>query len=572
MPSATAGRYAYARCLQPRQAVTKVPACRQRRRFTSTPRVQADEPREQDGAQGKDNKTQEKEEGAMSKRLAQMSEESLETGGRSARKAVEEAGFDEALRAQLEERIASASFKSDNASAFAQANLPASAGKGTRDIASARPWTGTETVEDAALRMLTDAHKPLRIPGAARTRTIAPRAPTKIDTGRSTSKPSTGARLANARDRSSIYSTLNQNMTESERERFRKEMKARFEPASRAVPATLQGLASLANERIEDAIARGQFKNLPRGQKIERDYNASSPFLDTTEYFMNKIIQKQDIVPPWIEKQQELVSTANKFRARLRNDWKRHAARVIASRGGSLESQLARAREYAAAEAVVNPVKRKQETINTVDGGGQMSQITLAGELKSAALEAGVLSSPSTEEKITITETPVSDDGSPTTTPPSPETPNASITMTHTTPSAPSADPTAAPPEPINVIAHPFRDPSWLATESSYLNLAINNLNSLTRNYNLMAPNLAKKPYYNLERELRSCYADVAPQLVDAIRERALAPKVKVEIVGHRPGGVMEKFAGGKARVHDERTAKRYGFREFWRDLFDNGK
>ncbi|EON69051.1 hypothetical protein W97_08364 [Coniosporium apollinis CBS 100218] len=504
----------------------------------------------------------------MSKRLAQMSEDSLETGGRSARKAVSEAGFGEALRAQLEERIASASFKSDNAAAFAQANLPTSAGKGTRDIAGARPWTGTETVEDAALRMLTDAHKPLRVPGGGRTRTrtIAPRAPTKIDTGRSTSKPSTGARLANARDRSSIYSTINQTMTESERERFRKEMKARFEPASRAVPATLQGLASLANERIEDAIARGQFKNLPRGQKIERDYNASSPFLDTTEYFMNKIIQKQDIVPPWIEKQQELVSTANKFRARLRNDWKRHAARVIASRGGSLESQLARAREYAAAEAVVNPVKRKQETINTVDEGGQMSQITLAGELKSAASEAGVLSSPSTEEKITITEMPVSDDGSPTT-PASPETPNASITVTQTTPSA-----TAAAPDVVNVIAQPFRDPSWLATESSYLNLAINNLNSLTRNYNLMAPNLAKKPYYNLERELRSCYADVAPQLVDAIRERALAPKVKVEIVGHRPGGVMEKFAGGKARVHDERTAKRYGFKEFWRDLFDNGK
>ena len=38
---------------------------------------------------------------------------------------------------------------------------------------------------------------------------------------------------------------------------------------------------------------------------------------------MNKMIQRQDIVPPWIEKQQELVKTANVFRGRLRADWVR---------------------------------------------------------------------------------------------------------------------------------------------------------------------------------------------------------------------------------------------------------
>lgn len=76
---------------------------------------------------------------------------------------------------------------------------------------------------------------------------------------------------------------------------------------------------------------------------MERDYNANSPFLDTTEYFMNKIIQKQEIVPPWIEKQQELVKSATVFRSRIRKDWKRHAARVIASKGGGLQEQVRRA-------------------------------------------------------------------------------------------------------------------------------------------------------------------------------------------------------------------------------------
>jgi hypothetical protein len=118
------------------------------------------------------------------------------------------------------------------------------------------------------------------------------------------------------------------------------------------MPATLQGLASLANERIEDAIARGQFDRIKRGKGVgtEVDHNANSAFIDTTEYFMNKIIQKQEIVPPWIEKQQELAREVDRFRQRLRVEWRRHAARIIASQGGSLEEQMRRAEAYAAAE------------------------------------------------------------------------------------------------------------------------------------------------------------------------------------------------------------------------------
>jgi hypothetical protein len=124
--------------------------------------------------------------------------------------------------------------------------------------------------------------------------------PTKIDTGRSAKRSGTGTRLASARDNVSAYAVTNDpSMSEEERKRLRAEMKARFQPGARSVPATLQGLASLANERIENAISRGQFKNLPRGKAVERDPRADNPFLDTTEYFLNKMIQKQEIVPPW---------------------------------------------------------------------------------------------------------------------------------------------------------------------------------------------------------------------------------------------------------------------------------
>ncbi|KAJ9618671.1 hypothetical protein H2203_008875 [Taxawa tesnikishii (nom. ined.)] len=489
----------------------------------------------------------------MSRRLSELSEESLETGGRSARKAIEEAGFDEDLKRRLEQKIADANFRNEYASAFAQADLPASAGKGTRDIAGAQPWSGTETVEDASLRMLNDAYKPLKVKAPSRPPPLRG-PPPKVDTGRPV-KASSGARLANARDRTSMYAFMKDpSMSEKERERYRKELKERFTPAGRTAPASIKGLQSLANERIEDAIARGQFKNLPRGKKIERDYNMSSPFLDTTEYFMNKIIQKQDIVPPWIEKQQELVSTATKFRGRLRADWKRHVARLIASKGGSLDSQIKLAEAYAAAEAIDNPPKRKVEKFNTVDDDGHVSQITLAGELK-ATEDPVAASQPAT---ITVTEQTVDPSG------------NVSPAEQHLTIASEvqTAEVTAEPPQPpTRPSVPPFRDPQWLETERSYHNLAIENLNTITRSYNLMAPNLAKKPYFSLERELRACYADVAPLVADEIRERANAPRVRVETIGHKPGGVLERFAGEKANVYDSRRPH-YGFKEFWRDLW----
>lgn len=266
--------------------------------------------------------------------------------------------------------------------------------------------------------MLDDGHK--RLPGIR-----APRIP-QVSNLRPSPRKSTspGERLANARDRTSIYAAaISNEMSEEERTQMRKELKERFSPASRPMPTTLQGLTSLANERIEDAIARGQFKNLPRGKgkQVERDYNASSPFLDTTEYFLNKIIQKQEIVPPWIEKQQELVKSVASFRGRLRNDWKRHAARTIASKGGSLESQIRRAQAYALAEERVNPLRPKIENLSKIDSQGNLSNVTVQETLSQpsetafpAAATAGSgeggeeqpASHTNTSLVITITETP----------------------------------------------------------------------------------------------------------------------------------------------------------------------
>ena len=415
--------------------------------------------------------------------------------------------------------------------------------------------------------MLNDAHKPLR--GAGPPKIPIPRGPpSSVDLRmRKALQKSKGERLANVRDRTSIYAlSQDPTMTEKEREQMRKQLKERFTPAARPMPGTIQGLAALANERIEDAIARGQFKNIPRGKgkNIERDYTASSPFLDTTEYFMNKIIQKQEIVPPWIEKQQELVKAAATFRSRLRADWKRHAARFIASKGGSLEAQVGRAMAYAAAEAANNPRAQKVEAFSEIDNQGKILQVTIK--------ETAAPADDSQGSTVTVTEALAGPSDAPETRPLGiPHSESAPITgspvLSHDDESVSSSKEELPLPR-----VFPFRDPAWESLEHAYHTLAVTNLNSLTRSYNLMAPDLAKKPYFSLQRELRSCFSDVAPQLAGEIQERAKAPsKVRIEVVGHRPGGILEKFGGEHAKVFDSQKPH-YGFKEFWRDLWGGEK
>ncbi|KAF2706988.1 hypothetical protein K504DRAFT_458454 [Pleomassaria siparia CBS 279.74] len=520
-----------------------------------------------------DGQVQEKDEGAMTRRLRSMSENALESDPRSASTTVSSSGFSEDLKRELEERIASANFRSENRAAFAEVEISGRAGRGTRDIAAADPWTGEESIHDASLRMLTDAHKPLRIPGRGRIPGPSAPLPKRVDTGRRDNKGS-GIRLADARDRSGLYSSLKESdIDDQEKQKRFQELKDRFSPNARAVvPGTIQGLASLANQKIEDAIARGQFKNLPsRGKKMERDYNASNPFLDTTEYFLNKMIQKQEIVPPWIEKQQELVSAATKFRTRLRLDWKRHAARMIASGGGSLQDQVRRAEAYAKAEMAINPMKKKEETLNIVDDTGHISQISLSGELKVPSETTSLCSTPASSgplvEEITAERTAACESSHPSSTP-NPDVEPSTLTMpiSPISPAAPSLS--SIPPAP-----YPYRDPTWESTERTYHDLVIASLNSLTRSYNLQAPDLAKKPYFSLPRELRACYADVAPLLPGEIRDRALGPRARAgEIVGVGGGpgrkGVLEGFVGEKAKIRDEIEGKRYGFRQLWKDVF----
>jgi hypothetical protein len=222
----------------------------------------------------------------MTSRLQQATEDALLTGGRAGRRAIEDAGFSEELKAKLLDKVAGVKFHQDHAAALSHAGvtsrIPDSAGLGTRAMATGEAWTGQESTEDAVLRMLDDARKPLAPGLRGKSKPPVP-APVDMRLRREIGM-SPGRRVAGARDKAQAYAGMgvkDKGLNEEEREAMRREFKERFAPAARAMPNTVTGLAALANERIEDAIARGQFKNIPRGKGVERDKRADNPFIDT---------------------------------------------------------------------------------------------------------------------------------------------------------------------------------------------------------------------------------------------------------------------------------------------------
>jgi len=66
----------------------------------------------------------EEEQGAMSRRLSEMAEETIDTGSKSDRKLMEDVGFSDELRKQLEERIAQTTFDAQNQKAASEINMP----------------------------------------------------------------------------------------------------------------------------------------------------------------------------------------------------------------------------------------------------------------------------------------------------------------------------------------------------------------------------------------------------------------------------------------------------------------
>lgn len=113
----------YARCLY-RQAQHPLRQ-HEHRAFSvspASPHSPADKESRHDKARLQPEEAEDK--GAMSRRLEDMVDRTIQEGGRAAPKVVEEAGFSEELKRTLALRIEDSKFRSDNPAALAQLNMP----------------------------------------------------------------------------------------------------------------------------------------------------------------------------------------------------------------------------------------------------------------------------------------------------------------------------------------------------------------------------------------------------------------------------------------------------------------
>ncbi|KAK9448100.1 uncharacterized protein V1518DRAFT_419651 [Limtongia smithiae] len=478
----------------------------------------------------------------------------------------------------LQSRLEGQTFKHDNAQAIAGANLPASASKHTRDIAFTQPWTGTESTGDAVLRMLVDVNKPLRIPGSAgKFRPPQPSPPGGAGGRAGSGGPGTlqmpqkeralpnSVRLARARELTLEY-TISKNTAvrksttpipkEEEKQgieddpKFSQLYRERFR-TPRAMPGTLQGLRALADERIEEARARGQFNNIKRGGKLDMDARISSPFLDTTEFFLNRIIQKQDITPPWIDKQATIRQELHHFRSAIRESWKRQAMRWIAVERQGLEQQVILARKYAvselaeakrlgllkemAEERAEDKAQEMELSAAILTAAGQQQLPDQSPDPAALAQIKTVIKSDSTEASASTADSAESD----------------------------TAEITPLPPLPKH---------EWEEIERKYHELSIKTLNDNIRSYNLMAPSPARRSYLHLSRELAMCYADVAPLIEQGLRDRDAMIKSGRTLfdkaaAANTPGTKVSNIFGEHMVVMEKRGGE-YGLKEMFKEFF----
>ncbi|KAI8635711.1 hypothetical protein BD408DRAFT_357073 [Parasitella parasitica] len=89
-------------------------------------------------------------------------------------------------------------------------------------------------------------------------------------------------------------------------------------------PRHINELGLLSDERIRAARARGEFEDLPgRGKPIAEDPLLNNPYVDRTEYFLNRIIQRNGAAPPWVMMQQEVDTEVSAIRSRMNSAIKR---------------------------------------------------------------------------------------------------------------------------------------------------------------------------------------------------------------------------------------------------------
>ncbi|KAI8370195.1 hypothetical protein BD560DRAFT_396657 [Blakeslea trispora] len=207
-----------------------------------------------------------------------------------------------------------------------------------QQLPSDKPWDGDEPVSHSVLRMIMDKYRaPLRVEGAARRNLPQPQS--NFDPSSYASQEKEKSSQQKKMERDNQLRKRKQNRISSARDAaFDYAMDKKYPTTSiqsqndtdwdewemDPTAKNIEELGQLTDAKIRSARAKGAFDNLPgHGKPIEVDPMLSNPFVDRTEFFMNRIIQKNGAAPPWVIMQQEVDIEVSSLRSQINTALKR---------------------------------------------------------------------------------------------------------------------------------------------------------------------------------------------------------------------------------------------------------
>ncbi|ABN66371.2 predicted protein, partial [Scheffersomyces stipitis CBS 6054] len=188
--------------------------------------------------------------------------------------------------------------------------------KHAKDISTAVPWKGTESNEDANLRMIVDSKpKAIRVGSA------------HINSNKIFTPPPTLKQKVEGAKSSSLEYLLNKekqgNEPDEEEDNFRDLYKERLLGPSMLINSaspSIDLVGSMASNRINASINQqtGLFDS-PEMKHVRGKPLNSEHLKNCTDsnYFMNQVLNINDVLPPWIDSQQSINSNCIRLRAEL---------------------------------------------------------------------------------------------------------------------------------------------------------------------------------------------------------------------------------------------------------------
>ncbi|CAG8584728.1 3863_t:CDS:2 [Gigaspora margarita] len=211
------------------------------------------------------------------------------------------------------------------------------------------PWTGEEDLKDTVLRMIVDKYPPMKVKRESvkdyiDAHNLKPQHKNNWDNSFNNYSMTNGSILKSKRNVNSFDNKLQSKKEKVEKAREKNQSRIinareaatdyaigkkhsdHNEQKKEILPRSIKAWDSIVEQRIQEAIAEGKFKNLPyNGKPLPLDQNEKNPYLDRTEFLMNRLVQRQGAAPAWIESQQDVDREISLFRQRMLESWLRYA-------------------------------------------------------------------------------------------------------------------------------------------------------------------------------------------------------------------------------------------------------